>query len=123
MDLGRKMSAPSTSMGDIILESVPLQIPSNRIELGKPYNFAWKSATDAVGYKISVGKSPLTDIIWSLSTQTETEVNYTGPAFARGAIYYWWVNAYSKKPYFNADNAIVEPDINSRSAIWIFFAR
>jgi fibronectin type 3 domain-containing protein len=123
MDLGRKISEPSVSSSDIILASAALQSPSNRIEFRKPYNFAWKKVDNAVTYKISIGKSPMTDIIWTSDTLTETAITYTGPSFESGALYYWWVSAFSKQPYLNTDNALVDPDINSRSEIWVFFAR
>lgn len=123
MDLGRRQGIPSSAKSDVILEKVLLESPSNRIQFGSPFQFSWKKVEGAQNYKIFVSTSPLANVVWSSAKTQQLNGFYAGSALTPGALYYWWVSAYSQNNLVNDDGDTVEPDVNTRSDIWTFFVR
>lgn len=123
MDLGRRVGIPSTAASDVVLQKVILESPSNRIQFSSPYKFSWFPVDKAVNYQVFVAKSPLADVVWTSAKVTDTSLFYNGNVLTPGALYYWWVGAYSKNTFVDENGTTVNPDVNSRSDIWTFFVR
>lgn len=123
VDLGGRASVASVANFDRILDKVALLTPGNRTVQTGAISFSWQPVVNAVGYRVFVGRAPLSNIIWSSKTVTGQQLNYTGSALPSDAIYYWWVGAFSKAPGLDQTGTPVEPDVNSTSEIWSFFVR
>jgi len=123
VDLGYKNSIPSNPSFDQILLKLTLISPSNRIEFRAPFQFSWLSVPNAISYQVFVARAPLSDVIWTSAKIKEHNIAYSGSQLTSGAIYYWWVGAYSKDEYLTEDGIRIKPDVNSRSEIWTFFVR
>jgi hypothetical protein len=123
VDLGGKVSVAGLPDADRILGEVVLSSPGNRTVQAQPMIFSWNAVDHAVNYQVFVGRGPMSNVIWTSNTTTLVQMQYAGPALATDAIYYWWVGAYSKRPYLDNTGTMITPDVNTTSKIWSFFVR
>ena len=120
VDIGGKESAPSVGNSDLILDNPQLISPSNFSKFTSPFNFQWNFVDSAKAYKVFVGNSPFTDIIWESNKVKVNETKYLGPNFVTSKLYYWWVGAYSREKIIVDDGNELESQINSLSTVGSF---
>lgn len=119
VDIGGKESTSSASNSDLILDNPGLLSPSNFSIFTSPFTFKWSKVDSAKAYKVFVGNSPFTDIIWESNKITTNETTYKGPKFVTSKLYYWWVGAYSRDKLF-VDGSELEAQINALSTVGSF---
>lgn len=119
VDVGKKESLPSNPGSDLILPNAQLVSPSNLSKFTAPFKFEWSKVDSAVAYKVFIGNSPFSDIIWESEKVKENEVNYNGADFISSNVYYWWVGAFSREKII-VDKTELEPNINSFSQVGSF---
>jgi len=120
VDRGKKESLPSFSHSDLILNSAVLKSPSNFSKFSSPFNFQWEAVDSAVAYKVFIGNSPFSDIIWESSKVKTNETNYSGSKLVTSKIYYWWVATYSREKITLDNGNKMDPQINSYSTVGNF---
>lgn len=120
VDLGNKESLPSVANSDLILNSAQLQTPSNLSKFTAPFKFQWTAVDSAVAYKVFVGNSPFTDVIWESVKEQSNETTYNGSTLTTSKVYYWWVGSYSREKIIVDNGNEIEPQINSYSMIGSF---
>lgn len=116
VDLGNLESSPSTSSSDLIVNSAQLISPSNLSKFTSPFLFQWTVVDSALAYKVFVGNSPFSDVIWESGKVKISEATYKGPKPATSKVYYWWVGAYSKEIIILDNGSELEAQINSYSS-------
>lgn len=120
VDIGGKESTSSTSNSDLILDNPRLQSPSNFSIFTSPFTLKWDNVDSAKAYKVFVGNSPFTDVIWESNKVKSTEVTYKGPKLVTSKLYYWWIGAYSRDKIIVDNGSELEAQINALSTVGSF---